>query len=324
MNLNIHTDISAEITSPTLLAGWPGMGSVGVGAINYLRRHLDAVPFADVDMSEFFCHDEVVVEDGIAKLPDMPSHVFYHVPGKDLVIFESEDQVPGQGGIALMNRVLDLAEELDVQSIYTAAAYAFGMRHSEDVQVFGISNRETLRDHLLPHGVEVLSKGQISGLNGLLLGFADARNISAACLLSTMPHHLIQMPNPKSSREIVKVLCSLLDLEVDLSEMDEAVEEMGRALEVIEERIKSVFSSMEGRGEGEETIEELGDVDEEAVPQKVMERIERMFLQVSHSSVAHQSKAMASQLKQELDKWNLYPVYEDRFLNLFREKKGNI
>ena len=322
MNLNIRTDISADVTSPTLLAGWPGMGSVGIGAINYLRRHLDAVPFADVDMSEFFCHEEVVVEDGIAKLPEMPSHSFYHVPGKDLVIFESEAQVPGQGGIALMNRVLDLAEELDVQAIYTAAAYGVQMRHSEDVQVFGISNRETLRDHLVPHGVEVLTKGQISGLNGLLLGFADARSISAACLLSTMPYHLIQMPNPKASREIVKVLCNLMDLEVDLNEMDEAVEEMGKALEAIEERIKSAFSSMEG--EGQETIEELSDVDEEAVPQKVMERIERMFLQVSHSTVTQQSKAVASQLKEELDKWNLYSVYEDRFLNLFRDQADNV
>ena len=318
MDLNIRTDISAEITSPVLLAGWPGMGSVGVGAINYLRRHLDAVPFADVDMSEFFCHEEVIVEDGIAKLLEMPSHVFYHVPGKDLIIFESEAQVPGQGGISLMNRVLDLAEQFDVQSIYTAAALAVPMRHNEDVKVLGISNREKLRDSLIPHGVEVLKQGQISGLNGLLLGFADARNISAACLLSTMPHHVVQMPNPKASRAIVRVLCDLLDFEVDLTEMDEAVDEMGKVLEEIEEKIKSAFSSMEGGQQ--ETIEELSDVDEEVVPQKVMERIERMFLQVSNSPLAQPSKAMAADLKEELDKWNLYSVYEDRFLNLFRDQ----
>lgn len=318
MNLNIRNDITAQVTAPTLLAGWPGMGSVGVGAINYLRRHLEAVPFADVDMSEFFCHEEVVVEDGIAKLPQMPSHVFYHVPDRDLIIFESEAQVAGQGGISLMNCVLDLAQQLDVQAIYTAAAFAVPMRHSDDVQVLGISNRETLRDHLIPHGVEVLKQGQISGLNGLLLGFADARSISAACLLATMPHHVVQMPNPRASREIVKVLCDILDLEVDLTEMNEAVEEMGRVLEEIEEKIKSAFSSMEG--EGQEPPDELGDVDEEVVPQKVMERIERMFLQVSHSPSPQQSKVMAAQLKEELDRWNLYGVYEDRFLNLFRDQ----
>lgn len=320
MNLNIRHDISSEIVSPRLLAGWPGMGSVGVGAINYMRRQLNAEPFADVDMTEFFCHEEVVVEDGIAKLPKVPSHTFYNVPDRDLIIFESEAQVSGQGGIALMNRVLDVAEQLDVQAIYTAAALAVPMRHTEDVQVYGISNRESLRDQLIPHGVEVLKQGQISGLNGLLLGFADARNLPSACLLATMPHHVVTMPNPKASLEIVSVLCRLLDLEIDMTEMEEAVDEMGKVLDEIEDKIKTAFSSMEGGSA--ETIEELGEVDEDAVPQKVMDRIERLFLQVGHSTSP--DLAMAARLKEELDKWNLYGIYEDRFLNLFRDAEGNL
>ena len=320
MNLNIRHDISADIATPTLLAGWPGMGNVGVGAINYMRRQLGAKPFADIDMTEFFCHEEVVVEDSIAKLPEIPSHTFYHVPDRDLIIFESEAQVAGQGGITLMNRVLDVAEQLDVQAIYTAAALAVPMRHTEDVQVFGISNRETLRDELIPHGVEVLKQGQISGLNGLLLGFADARKIPSACLLATMPHHVVAMPNPKASHEIVSVLSRLLDLEIDMTEMDEAVDEMSRVLEEIEGKIKTAFSSMEGGGG--ESFEELGEVDDAAVPQKVMDRIERLFLQVGHSTSP--DLGTAARLKEELDKWNLYTGYEDRFLNLFRDGEGSI
>ncbi len=320
MNLNIRLDISADITTPTLLAGWPGMGSVGVGAINYMRRQLGAEPFADIDMTEFFCHEEVVVEDGIAELPEIPSHKFYHVPNQDLIIFESEAQVSGQGGITLMNRVLDVAEQLDVQAIYTAAALAVPMRHTEDVQVFGVSNRESLRDELIPHGVEVLKQGQISGLNGLLLGFADTRKIPSACLLATMPHHVVTMPNPKASHEIVAVLSRLLDLEIDMSEMDEAVDEMSRVLEDIEEKIKTAFSSME-RG-GAESFEALGEVGDDAVPQKVMDRIERLFLQVGHSTSP--DLATAARLKEELDKWNLYAIYEDRFLNLFKDGEGDI
>ncbi|MEE2752798.1 MAG: PAC2 family protein [Candidatus Latescibacterota bacterium] len=321
MNLNSRKDISNEVASPILLAGWPGIGSVGVGAINYLRRHLGAEPFADVDMTEFFCHEEVVIKDGIAKLPEIPSHVFYYVPGKDLIIFESEYQVPGQGGISLMNSVLDLAQHMDVQVIYTAAALAVPMRHTEDVHVLGISNRELLRDQLISHGVEALEDGQISGLNGLLLGFADLKNISSACLLATMPHHVVTMPNPKASHEIVKVLCSILDLEVGMTEMDEAVDEMAKVLGKIENKIKSAFSTMESDGEGEESLEDLGVVDEDGVPQEVMARIERMFLQVNHASSPDQD--MATRLKEELDKWNLYNLYEDRFLNLFRDTNDN-
>ena len=220
-----------------------------------------------------------------------------------------------------MNSVLDLAQHMDVQVIYTAAALAVPMRHTEDVHVLGISNRELLRDQLISHGVEALEDGQISGLNGLLLGFADLKNISSACLLATMPHHVVTMPNPKASHEIVKVLCSILDLEVGMTEMDEAVDEMAKVLGKIENKIKSAFSTMESDGEGEESLEDLGVVDEDGVPQEVMARIERMFLQVNHASSPDQD--MATRLKEELDKWNLYNLYEDRFLNLFRDTNDN-
>ena len=41
MNLKVHRDIRGEVESPIMLAGWPGMGSVGVGAINYLPKPAD-------------------------------------------------------------------------------------------------------------------------------------------------------------------------------------------------------------------------------------------------------------------------------------------
>ena len=108
--------------------------------------------------------------------------------------------------------------------------------------------------------------------------------------------------------------------EIDMTEMDEAVDEMSKVLEEIEDKIKTAFTSMEG-GPGE-TIEDLGEVDDDAVPQKVMDRIERLFLQVGHATSP--DLAMAARLKEELDKWNLYGIYEDRFLNLFRDVEGNL
>ena len=317
MNLKIIKDISGEVSNPTLLAGWPGMGSVGVGAINYMRRQLGAVPFAEMDMNEYFSPESVVVEDGISNFPDLPSHVFYTVPGKDVLIFESEAQLPGQGGISMMNQILDLSEGLHVRSIYTGAAFAVPISHTERVQVLGVSNRESLRDSLIPHGVEVLKQGQISGLNGLLLGFAGARDIPAACLLATMPHYFIQMPNPKASREVVKVLLSILEMEVDMEEMDEAVDQMEKVLSEIEDKIRTAFSSMEEADIEEPEFEE---VDEEQVPQYVMDKIARMFLQVRQAPEGTRSEELAAFLKNELDKWGLYSIYEDRFLDLFRRE----
>jgi hypothetical protein len=51
------------------------------------------------------------------------------------------------------------------------------------------------------------------------------------------------------------------------------------------------------------------------LPQSAIEGIEKMFKE------AQSDVAIASKLKAELDRWNVYKEYEDRFLDLFRKRK---
>jgi hypothetical protein len=55
------------------------------------------------------------------------------------------------------------------------------------------------------------------------------------------------------------------------------------------------------------------------LPGSVKEKIENLFKQ------SQENIAKANELKVELDKWNVYKEYEDRFLDLFRKNrdKGN-
>ena len=322
MEMKILKDITGHLEMPILLAGWPGMGSVGVGAIDYLRRKLNAAPFAEVDMREYFTAEAVMVEDGIAKLPDLPTHMFHYVQDPPLIIFQSEAQIGGTAGINLMGQILNLAQNLGVETLYTGAAYQVPISHRDDVQVLCVANGTELRDNLVPYGVEILPQGLISGLNGLLLAFAEQRNIPAACLLATMPYYAATIPNPKASREIVRVLERVLDIDVDMDEIDEAVEKMEETMGDIEGQIQKVYSSMENEeGEGED----LGQVDRDQVPQYVMKRIEDLFLEVSSQQSSASFRDKANALKRELDRWNLYHFYEDRFLNLFRsDSEGGI
>ena len=312
MELRVDRDITGEVFRPTLLAAWPAMGSVGVGAIDYLRRTLEAEPFAEVDAGEFFTPEAVVVEEGLARtFSDLPSHVFYFVLDPALILFEGEAQIWGEGGVTLLNRILDFSEHLGVQRIYTAAAQALSISHREQTRVFGAANQRSLRDDMKDSGVEILKEGQISGMNGLMLGFAGLRDIEAACLMATMPLYAQMMPNPKASRAIIRTFEDLFGLKVDMAEIDDAVEQMNGTMAEIEDKIRETFVSMESH-EGDE--EDLGEVDEETVPQVVMEKIERLFEEVQKEG----SREKATQLKQELDRWNLYGLYEDRFLSLFR------
>jgi hypothetical protein len=56
----------------------------------------------------------------------------------------------------------------------------------------------------------------------------------------------------------------------------------------------------------------LLDIDSSGVPREARYRVEELFDQVKRGEME------PSELKRELDRWNLFQEYEDRFLNLFR------
>ena len=319
MQLNFMKDLTGRFRASALLAGWPGMGSVGVGAIDYIRRKLNAEVFAEIDMHTYFTAEAVMVENGIATLPDSPTHLFYASPEHNLLIFQSEAQIGGTPGIELMEKILDVSQQFGVETVFTGAAYQMPVSHKEQVQVLGVANNEAFRDSMVPYGVDILQQGLVSGLNGLLLGFAAKRHLDAACLLGTMPQYAATIPNPKASRALVQVLGRMLHFNVDLTEIDDAVEKMESTMEDIEGQIQKAFANMDQEREEDTHLERI---EEEKVPQSVMTRIEKLFGEVQQQTTREQFQKKANKLKEELDKWNLYPFYEDRFLNLFRKDGG--
>ena len=214
------------------------MGSVAIGAISYIRRKLEAVPFAEVDLSEHWTPKSVVIEESLVEIPDGSAHMFYYVPNANLLIFEESTgpQVEGDVASELTKQILDVAEQLSVKAIYTGSAYAMPASHKESVRVFAVSTQPELRDSLFSEGAEPMEKGQISGLNGLLVGYAGVRHIPAACILATMPQYANNVPNPKASREIVRFLSQVLGLQLDMDELDESVDAAEKTLDKLAER----------------------------------------------------------------------------------------
>jgi proteasome assembly chaperone (PAC2) family protein len=315
MRIRLHVDV--ETNEPILLAGWPGMGNVGIGAVDFLRRQLQADPFGEIDMSDQFTPDAIVVEEGIAKLPEMPANSFSYSSDDDLLFFMSESQVSGPAALALTNLIVDLAEKMDVRRIYTCAAFAVPISYTEDTRVLGVATEEELRDSLTPHGAEILQQGIISGLNGLLLGVAGGRGINSACLLATIPQYAMSLPNPRGSRAIVNTLATILGIDLDLAGFEPSVSQMDGVMAQVEERMRAAFDASDAEVDPLEEIpeEQQPPSDENEVPNYVMKRIEHLFAQVARD------RNRAGQLKEELDRWGLYELYEDRFLDLFRSSE---
>jgi hypothetical protein len=76
--------------------------------------------------------------------------------------------------------------------------------------------------------------------------------------------------------------------------------------EITERSLRSNLVQMGARG--------LLDIDTQGVPMDARVRLEELFKKVG------QGEAEPNTLKEELDRWNLFEEYEDRFLSLFRKK----
>ncbi|MDD5437261.1 MAG: PAC2 family protein, partial [Candidatus Omnitrophica bacterium] len=90
------------LVDPIMIAGWPGMGSVALGVVDYLQRKFNAVKFAEIEVDPMAIIDSVAVEDGLAAFGPMPKNTFYYTKKPDLIIFKGEAQLPGPEGIVLL------------------------------------------------------------------------------------------------------------------------------------------------------------------------------------------------------------------------------
>lgn len=304
MNVKISRRISLK--EPVMIAGWPGMGSVALGLVTYLRESLKAEPFAYIDTKEFFPPEAVIIHNGLTTLQLPPANTFYYVKSPPLIIFESEAQLSGRGSVMLINEILTFAVRMKVQCIYTAAAFPVPRSYREISTVFAVANEKPLRDMLIKHQVRIMDGGQISGLNGLLVGFAREKGISAACLLATLPYYAINLPNPRSSMAIAATLTDILNLRINLRQLDAAISEMDSRMAMIEDQMSAIFPFIS------QQQSDMPSLEKEKTPDYVMKRIEKLFEE------AKTDKKVAHKLKEELDRWSLYQFYEDKFLDLFK------
>jgi proteasome assembly chaperone (PAC2) family protein len=304
----------APASAPVLIAGWPGMGHVGIGVVNYLRRRLHARIFARIDTTAYYQPDSIEVENGIGRVPEAPSQTVYHVPEPPLFIFEGASQLSGEPGQRLASELVDICLNHGVSTVYTGAAFAIPASFRQPTEVMGVTTSEAIKVRFPLIGVEPLKEGRVTGLNGLLLGVAQSRGLAGACFLATMPQYAVESPNPRASKAIIRVFERILNTSIDMTEINEAIRETDKMLEEFESRVTEAIRSLKqtldpkpGRPEGT-----VADEDEDRPePHQLMGRIETLFEE------AKSDRTKAILLKQELDRWGLFSLYEDRFLDLF-------
>ena len=258
-----------KLNSPNVLASWPGIGNVSSIAADYLIRKLDFKELGELEASYFFDPIGVTVKDNVVDEPHFPQNPFYYWKnkngGSDLILFIGENQ-PTAKGYELANCILDLGIKYESNRIYTCAAAMTRIHHTEPPRVWGVATSPQVAEDLKPYGLMPATNVQIAGLNGLLLGVAKERDIQGICLLGEVPQYATRIPNPMAALAVLRVLIKMLEIEVDLSDLEQiAVETSQRikqlASEAMGEYIDYFTEPIWQRGEEDEEDEDEEDED---------------------------------------------------------------
>jgi len=312
------------LRDPWLVAAWPGMGNVAVGAAAYMVQKLSATLIHELPSRDLFDLSHVEVIKGIAKAGRLPRNMFFEWRDpngeRDLLIFIGEGQ-PNTGGFKFCQTIMDYAIQRGVKRVLTFAAMATQLHPTSAPRVFGATTERDMLDELKRLEVQLLSEGQISGLNGVLLAAASERDTPAISLLGELPFFAVGVPNPKASQAVLEAFCLMAGIEVDLTDIAQQAEAVEEALIKLMERMQEA-SQEPGDDDDEEFAAGLPmepESSDESPPKKptlspvVERRIERMFEQ------AEADREKAFELKRELDRHNVFEQYEDRFLDLFKK-----
>ena len=87
-----------KLENPVMVASWPGIGNIGIIAVDTLRNMLEAEDLGEIEPWDFFYPKKVLIRNGELKELEFPSSKFYfkRTGEKDLLFFIGEEQ-PADG-----------------------------------------------------------------------------------------------------------------------------------------------------------------------------------------------------------------------------------
>ncbi len=240
-----------EMEKPRMLVGLPGMGMVAKNTVTSFIELLKPEMFADIYIPHL-SPSLVFFEKGLV-IPmerDVSLFKFYYSKEQNIILFAGDMQF---GSIAkdneLAEKIVETAKLCDVDIIYTVIASHI-QRFVEEPQVFGVATSQELLDYLKSESVEIADTSmQISGVNGLVIEYAQHMGIKGVALLAetSFPETL----DIKACYAGLKKASELLGIEIDLSGIKKEARKF-------DEGFKKYLKEMQEKKSKEEDLSYIG------------------------------------------------------------------
>ncbi len=227
---------------PVLISGVPDSGNVAKIIMDYLILALKAELCAEI-YSSHFPSQVYVGGDGVGDL--MKSGIYYSdsTATNDVLLFSSDAQATtAQGAYEIVDKVLTLAKDWGVKKVFSVGAYITGS-FSDTPEVYGTCTDSDLIEELKSKGVKTIDSGNITWMNGLILGVTKLMELKGYFISGETSGYV---QDAKASRNVVMVLSDILGWQMDYSKLEKQVSET-------EAQIKSLQSTHEGSRERPKT-----------------------------------------------------------------------
>jgi proteasome assembly chaperone (PAC2) family protein len=213
--------------------GWGDACEAASGAATYLMGALDAdEPFAVIEPEEFFdfqAHRPTVsIDDGETRRLSWPSTRFHRVPmpteDQDLIIVVGDE--PSYRWKTFARHVAQVLCENDVEQVVTLGAFIGQVAHTQPVPVIGVSTDPSL---VVRNGLLTSEYEGPTGISSVVLEACREAGIQVLALWAATPHYLAANPNPKAMLALATRTASILQFDVDLTELEKVTDEyLGR------------------------------------------------------------------------------------------------
>lgn len=205
-----------KFKNPIIIEGLPGIGLVGKIAAKHLAKELKAVRIAEI-YSPHFPHQVIMRKNGTIRM--LRNVVYGYKKGnKEIIILMGDVQaVTSEAQFEVTNKMLDYFESMHAKEIITLGGYGKGT-HVEKPRVLGSVTHKKLIERYKKQGVVFgEAKGTIIGAAGMLLGIGKLRKFHGVCLMGETHGAFL---DHTSAKELLKVLCNIIDVKINLDNMD--------------------------------------------------------------------------------------------------------
>src|SRR5499433_3067540 len=218
---------------PTMVmafSGWIDAGEAATDALRFLLRQLAAEPLATIDLEDFVDFTQVrpVVRlnaegERTIRWPRSAFWLWQPEGRAGLLLFRGLE--PQRRWRTYATLLLDVAARCGVQRIVSLGAMLADLPHTRPPRVTGSSTDPHWHAQFEAWGMARRSRYEgPTGIASVMLDAARRRDMASLTIMGQAPHYLQGTTNPAVRRALLSTVALLLDLALDVSPLDTAVQ----------------------------------------------------------------------------------------------------